>query len=696
MDASPDHSVLIYSHAGSLMITFAEPPAEAQVPAPPPTRQDNVHEMFHGVDLVDPYHWLEDGSSAETRKWLAAQDVYTHSFLDAQPSRPRIRKRLLEMFVHDWIGQPIEEGGYYFFYKKLAHDELASIYRRKKPAGADEVLLDAHAISPDKTTSLVLKKVSPGGTLLLYALRHGGEDEVELHIFDMEKRHDLADTLPRAKYGGVAWKKDKTGFYYSRIQPEGPRVYFHVLGTDPASDAMIFGEGYGPEMWIGPWVSEDGRYLLITVYTGWTKTELYFQNLEQKGPIKPLITGIPAYFISQFAGDSLIVLTNWEAPNWMILKIDLRDPSRDKWKQIVPASGGSIENFSLIGGKIFVNYLHNVTSRIAIFSLDGMALGLVNLPSSGSATISGRWDRDQGILVFSSFTTPYSIYRYSSASGKRDLWFRSPIQFDSSRYVMRQVWYSSKDGTRVPMFLVHRKGLKPDGRTPTLLYGYGGFNTSLTPDFSSTAAWWIEQGGIYAVANTRGGAEFGEAWHRAGMLDKKQNVFDDFIAAAEWLIHNKYTNPDKLAIQGGSNGGLLVGAVTMQRPELFRAVLCEYPDLDMVRWYKFTRNPLAALEYGSAADPEQFKFLYAYSPYEHVRPGTAYPAMLFISGDGDTRVPPEQARKMTARVQAASTSGRPVLLMYDTNSGHSGGRAFTKAIDDYAFELTFLAWQLGI
>jgi prolyl oligopeptidase len=330
--------------------------------------------------------------------------------------------------------------------------------------------------------------------------------------------------------------------------------------------------------------------------------------------------------------------------------------------------------------------------------LAGKRVGEVDLPSLGSASLSGRSDRDEGFLYFSSFTTPGSIYRYSAATGKRDLWFRSPIPIEPDRFQVEQVWYSSKDGTRIPMFLIHRKDIKPDGHLPVLLYGYGGFDTSLTPDFDTNAVWWAEQGGIYAIANLRGGGEFGEAWHKAGMLEHKQNVFDDFIAAAEWLIKNKYTAPEKLAIWGGSNGGLLVGAVTTQRPDLFRAVICEHPDLDIVRYPKLTKHnsPASMLEYGNADDPQQFKFVYAYSPYQHVTAGTKYPAMLFTSGDEDTRVPPEQARKMAARVQSASSSGLPVMLMYDVKAGHSGGRPASQWIDEQALKLSFLSWQLDM
>ncbi len=682
-----------------LLACFAGSQARSQAPSAPATRQDNVKEVIHGVEIIDPYRWLEDRESQETRNWVAAENAYTHALLDGLPMRATASKRLMEMLHHDTMGAPLQEGGYYFFTKKGADQDLSSIYRRKGPSGADELLIDPLPMSADHTTSVGINGVTADGSLMLYAIRRGGEDETELHVLDLNNHRDLPDVLPRALYLGASWKKDKSGFYYALGRRDvGKRIYYHALGSDPAKDPQIFGEGYGPDTWIGPGVSEDGRYLLIDVQAGWAKNEIFIQNLADNGPIHPLITGINAHFRPQFAGDFLIVQTDWQAPRDRILKIDLRDPKPEKWQEIVPAADDAIEGFSVIAGKLFVNYLHNVTSHIAIFSLEGKPLGEVALPSAGSAGIEGRWDRDEGILYFSSYTTPVSIYRYSVSSGKRELWFRNPVPFDSDRFEMEQVWFSSKDGTRVPMFLIHRKGLKPDGQTPTILYGYGGFNVSLTPNFNTTAGWWVEQGGIYAVANLRGGGEFGEAWHKAGMLGNKQNVFDDFIAAAEWLIKNKYTNPQKLAIWGGSNGGLLVGSVLTQRPDLFRAVICDHPDLDMVRYYKFTKNnnPPALLEYGNAADPAQFKFLYAYSPYQHVQPGTKYPAVLITSGDADTRVPPEQARKMAARLQAATRSGSPVLLLYDNKAGHSGGRPFSQIVDELSLKLSFLAWQLGM
>jgi prolyl oligopeptidase len=673
-------------------------PVYAQVPAPPPTRQDNVVEEIHGVKIVDPYRWLEDADSQETRNWETAQNAYLHSLLDGTPMLPGIQRRMKEMLVHDAIGGPSYRRGYYFFYSRKAGQDLWSFLRRKGIAGKDEILLDPHSLSADHTTTVHTYAISEDGNMLVYGIRRGGEDETEVHVMDMGAHRDLPDVLPRAVYTGIAWSKDQKGFFYGySTRGAAKRISYHGLSTDAALDREIFA-GSSPDLWIVPRVSPNGRYLLIESWKGYTASDLYIQDLEHHGPLRPLVTGIEAQFYAEFADDMLIVRTDSKAPNFRVLKIDLHSPGQDKWQEIIPANQDAMDDITLIGRKLFVTYLHNVTSEILIFSLQGRRLGRVELPPAVSAGMSGRYGQDEGILYFSSFTTPRSYFRLSEATGKRDLWYRDPVQIDPKDYVAEQVWYSSKDGTRVPMFLVYRKGMKPDGQRPVLLYGYGGFAVSQTPGFNETAVWWADHGGIYAVANIRGGGEFGEKWHLAGRLEKKQNVFDDFIAAGEWLIQNKLTNPQKLTIWGGSNGGLLVGAVTTQRPELFRAVICEHPDLDMVRYPQFTKNnlPQAMLEYGNSTDPEQFKFLYAYSPYQNVKPGMRYPAMLFTSGDADTRVPPEQARKMTARMQAATTSGLPVLLMYDIKAGHSGGRPFSQIVEELSFKLSFLAGQVGM
>lgn len=669
------------------------------VKAPPPTRVDGVREVMHGVELVDPYRWLEDQGSLEVRAWIDAQNTYTHALLDDLPSREGIRRRLSELMRIDQERPPEERDGTFFLWKKGASDDLWVLCQRQGPEGDDHVLIDSHVLSSDHTTTVTVLDISGDGRLLAYGMRQGGEDEIELHVMDAQTRRDLPDRLPRAIYRSLCFEKGNQGFYYARRERGvGERIYYHKMGADPAGDTLVFGEGYGPDKWISVQQSDDGRYLLFSVSHGWGRSELYVQDLAAGGPVRPIVCDVDAAFMARFAGDRLIVRTDWQAPNRRIVAIDPRDPAPERWQEIVPEGPDPIQDFSLAGSRLFVHYLHNVRSQVRVFTPTGEPLGEVPLPGLGTASSpAGRWESDTAFFTFQSYTVPPTIYRYDVATGECDIWARDQVPFDPDGFETHQVWYSSRDGTRVPMSIVHRKGLVRDGNRPTLLHGYGGFNGCLTPQFSPLVTVWIESGGVYAVANLRGGGEFGESWHRAGMLDKKQNVFDDFIAAAEWLTANGYTQPSRLAIQGASNGGLLVGAALTQRPDLFQAVLCQFPDLDMVRYYQFKNNNAPALlEYGNAADPEQFKFLYAYSPYQNVRPGTAYPAILLVTGDADTRVPPEQARKMTALLQASTASGRPVLCLYDTKAGHSGGRPLSKVIEDLSLEIAFLFWQLGV
>ena len=665
-------------------------------PAPPATRVENFRESFHGQELVDPYHWLEESSSPATRQWIEAQNGYAQALLAPLPSRPALQRRLLEMLDHDSVDVPLLRNGYFYFGKRRAGQELWTFYRRKADGGHEELLLDPNPLSPDHTTSISVAGITDNGALVAYQVRQGGRDEAELHILDVAQHQDLPDPLPPALYRGFAFNKDGSGFYYGlQRRDTGQRLFYHSLRTKSA-DIEVFAKG--ADTWVAPVVSENGRYLLVVARHGWSSDELYIQNLQSDSAIRPLVTGLNAKFEPVFAGDFLFVQTDWKAPKGRVLRIDLRDPAPEKWRELVAEGDDALQASAIFGGKLFLTHLHNVASVIRIFSLDGKPQGEVPVPALSTAGISGRADQQEGLLFCSSYTTPYSIYRYNAVTGTKTLWYRDAVPFPSNDFETEQVWYRSKDGTRIPMCLIHRKGLKPQGDTPTILFGYGGFDVSLTPDFNHKCAWWIEHGGLYAVANLRGGGEFGQQWHQAGMLEKKQNVFDDFIAGSEWLIAHHYTRPAKLAIYGGSNGGLLVAAALTQRPDLYRAVICWHPDLDMVRYYKYTKNnnPPALLEYGNAADAGQFKFLYAYSPYEHVRPGTRYPAVLLESGDADTRVPPEQARKMTARLQAASTSGYPILLLYDAKAGHAGGLPFTKTVEQATDELSFVAWQLGL
>ncbi len=681
--------------------------APATVPAPPPTRQEDFKEVLHGVEIPDPYRWLEDQQAPETRRWIDAQNAYSHALLDKLPARDSIRRRLDELLSVDAMSAPAEQNGRYVFSLRRAKADLASLYLRRGLTGQDELLLDPAGMSADHTVTVTDLDLSRDGRLLVYGIRHGGEDELEVRVLDLDSRKDLPDRLPRALYRGIVLKPDGSGFYYNLQDREtGIRTLFHALGTDPAADVQVFGGDLGKDKWAGiAEVTSDGRYALFVVNHGWGRTQAYLQDLTAPGglkaPIKPIIDGLDAYFNVQLAGHTLFTWTDWQASNRRILAIDLDHPAREQWREIVPAGPDPLQGFAIAGGKLFVHYLHDVTSRIKIFSLDGKPEGEVFLPGLGSVGgLGSRWDGREVFFDFESFTVPSTTFRYDVATAKTEVWTRDRVRFSSEPFETRQVWYRSKDGTRIPMFLVHKKGLSRDRPHPTRLYGYGGFRVSLLPRFSAAVAWWLEQGGVYAMANLRGGSELGEDWHRAGMLEKKQNVFDDFIGAAEWLIASGVTDPQHLAIEGTSNGGLLVGAALTQRPDLYRAVLCRFPDLDMVGYYRFeNNNPPALLEYGDASKPDQFKFLYAYSPYQKVKPGTAYPAVLLVTGDADTRVPPLQARKMTARLQAASTSvtsGRPVLLLYDTAAGHSGGKPMSRVIDDASLEVAFLAWQLGL
>lgn len=672
--------------------------AKAQPKAPPQTRQDNVTEVLHGVELVDPYRWLEDQKAAETRAWIDAQNAYTDALLAAVPGREQLKQRLTALLKTDSIDLPGERNGRYFFIKRPAGQEQGIVYVRKGLTGSDEALIDPNPKSPDHTTSVNLLSASSDGTLLAYDVRQGGEDEATPHLFDVEARKDLSDRMPKARYWNFTIRPDKSAVYYTRRTPDGPRVFMHKIGTDAAADAEIFGRGYGPEKIIRCSVSEDGRTLLIHVWHGSAadRVEVYAQDLAQQGPILPIVRDLPARFFAQVAGDRLFLFTNWKAAKGRILAADLKDPARERWREVVPESDAVIESVSLVGGRLAVRLTLNASSRLKVFEPDGKLVAEVALPAIGSVSnLSGRWASNETFFAFSSFHIPTTIYRYDLAKGALEVWAKLAAPIESEKYELKQVWYSSKDGTKVPMFLVHARGIRLDGSNPTLLTGYGGFNVSETPVFSPRAAAWISGGGVFAFANLRGGGEFGEEWHRAGMLANKQNVFDDFIAAAEWLIRNGYTRPARLAIRGNSNGGLLVGAALTQRPDLFGAAVCGFPLLDMVRYHKFLVAKLWVPEYGSSDDPEQFKWIYAYSPYQRIKPGTNYPAVLFITGDSDTRVDPLHARKMAARLQAATSSGRPALLHYDTKAGHSGGRPISKQVDDLTDELSFLFWQLG-
>jgi prolyl oligopeptidase len=681
-------SVLV---AGGALAVWA---GQAARQGPPETRRDNVKEVIHGVELVDPYRWLEDGKSPETQAWIEAQNAYTRSLLESLPGRERLKRRITELQRIDETWSSRERNGRYFFEKRLASQEQFVIYMRQGLKGDDQVLIDPHPMSPDRTSYVSLMAASKDGTLIAYALWQRGENEATLHVFNVDTRRDLPDLLPRGVYFSVSFKPDNSGFYYTRQETRGSRVYYHPLGSDPPKDTELFGKGYGSDKIMFADLSEDGRYLLIHVWHGMAanETEIYFQDVVGRGPIQSVVNDLPARFFGAVGGNQLFMRTNWKAANGRVFAVDLNNPVRDRWREIIPETDGFIEEVAPVGGKLVVNYTRNLTSQVRVFDPSGRHLRDITLPAIGSIAVplSGRWESSEAFYAFSSYTVPKTIYRYDMATGNQEVWARLEVPVDSDRLEVKQVWYESKDKTRIPMFLVYAKGMQLDGSRPTLLSGYGGFAVNFTPWFTPAAVLWAERGGVYAWATLRGGAEFGEEWHKAGMLDKKQNVFDDFIAAAEWLIQNRYTNATKLAIEGISNGGLLMGAALTQRPDLFGAVACRYPLLDMVRYHKFLLAPVWLSEYGSADDPEQFKYLYAYSPYHHVKPGGKYPAVLFFTGDSDPH-DSLHSRKMAALLQSATNSGRPVLFRYET----VGAFPLSTEIEEMTDEHLFLFWQLG-
>ncbi len=670
-------------------------------PKAPKTRAESVSDTLHGVAVADPYRWLENQNSPGTREWIAAENRYAESVLGTIPGREALVRRLEKLMKVDQQGIPREAGGRYFYSARRGGDEQSMLYVRRGLSGTDEVLVDPHPMSPDRTVSVNFVDISDDGKLVAYGTRQGGEDEVAVSIVDVDTKVLLPDRFPRARYSGFAITNDHKWAWYGKQTDKGPRVFRHAMGSDPAADEMVFGEVYGPGVGIGASITEDGKWLQLGVsYGSAGKTEIWVKNLATNGPITPVVKGIDAEFSGRIASNTLFVRTDWKAPNGRVLRIDLGNPEPEAWKEIVPEGKAPLQGTFLAGGRLFVSDLPDVASRVRIFDANGKPLGILPLPGIGSGGgVAGRWGRDEAFFTFTSFNAPLTIYRYDVKTNKAVEWWKSGVPVDPAAIEVKQVFVTSKDGTKIPMFLVYRKGLVPDGKAPVWLTGYGGFRISQTPGFRANAILWAERGGVYAVAGLRGGGEYGEEWHKAGMLAKKQNVFDDFISAAEWLIANRYTTSERLAISGGSNGGLLVGAAMTQRPELFRAVICSVPLLDMVRYDRFKIAKFWVPEYGTADDAEQFRVLYAYSPYHHVKDGTRYPAVLFVSGDSDTRVDPLHARKMAARMQKAVEGvpgARPVLLHYDTKSGHSGGKPVSKAIEDTADEIQFLFGQLGM
>jgi prolyl oligopeptidase len=678
---------------------------------PPAAEKRPLEETFHGIKVVDNYRWLEKNSAA-TQKWVEQEMSYTRSLLDPLPGRAQIHQRLTELLSIGNIGVPQLEGRHYFYTRRNGMQNQPVLYVREGVNGKDRVLVDPNQLAADGTVALDWFQASENGKYVAYGTSASGSEMSTLHIIETNSGTILPDTIERTRAASIAWTHDNFGFYYTRYPkkgdvPDGEEVYhrhifYHELGTAPDTDQPIFGEGRDLEDWPSVSMDNDGRLLLITVAQGWTKTELFLMDLKRGTPPTRITVNKNFLYRATAYNGRLYIVTNEDAPRYRVFMAEAGNYERDDWQEIIPQTGSVLQNIGLWGDKIVAQYEQNASSQLKIFESDGTSVKDVALPAIGTVwDLSGKWNRDEIFYGFQSFTFAPSIYRYDLKTGTTSLWAKVDApSIDPANYDVQQEWFNSKDGTRVPMFVVHKKGLKKNGDNPTLLTGYGGFNLSNTPAFKPATYLWLEHGGVYAVANLRGGAEFGEDWHRAGMLGNKQNVFDDMIAAAEHLIAEKYTDKNHLAIQGGSNGGLLMGAMITQRPDLFRAVVCQVPLLDMLHYQDFQIAKLWIPEYGSAESAEQFEWLYAYSPYHRVKPGVEYPATLFMTADTDTRVDPMHAKKMAARMQAEAKNGRskqrPILLRIEPKAGHGAGKPVAKQIEEFTDIYSFLFWQLGV
>jgi len=605
--------------------TFAaDDSASTTTSGPPKAKSEPITDMVQGHKIVDPYRYMEDASNPDTQAYVQQQLAYTRSVLDKLPGRDKIQARLEQLLTIGTIGAPQMGGNYYFYTRREGHQNQPVLYVREGLTGTDRTLVDANQMSSDGTVALDWWFPSETGKFVAYGTSASGSEESTLHIVETATGKVLTDAIERTRFASLAWKSDDSGFYYTRHPKKGDvppgeevyhvKVFYHAVGSEPAADPYIFGEGRNAQDIPSVSLSEDDRWLLITVFEGWAKSELYLQDLKAGTQPVEITTGKVFLYGGDFLDGKLYITTNEDAPRYRVFVTDAANAKRDNWKELIPQTDAVLQAASVFGGKLYCQYEHSASSLLRLYSLQGKKLDDIALPTIGSVFASGgKWNRNEMFFGFHSYTVPPSIYHYDLKTGKTDLWAKVDApSIDPEKFEVEQAWFHSKDGTKVPMFVVHKKGLQKDGKNPTLLTGYGGFNVSLTPSFARSTFLWMEHGGVYAVANLRGGAEFGEDWHRAGMLGNKQNVFDDFIAAAEFLISDKYTDKDHLAIQGGSNGGLLMGAMITQRPDLFRAVVCAVPLLDMLRYQNFQIAKLWIAEYGSAEDPKQFDWLYAY------------------------------------------------------------------------------------
>ncbi len=684
--------------------------AQEGIVYPEARRSDHVDE-YHGTKVPDPYRWLEDPDSPETRKWIEAENALSSSFLEAIPQRKAILDRLTKLWNYERYGVPSRKGGRYFFTKNDGLQNQGVLYTMESLAGEPRVLLDPNRLSEDGTIALKGTSVSEDGNHLAYGLSSGGSDWEEWRVRDVRTGEDLADHLRWIKFSGASWTHDGKGFYYGRYDEPAAgqeleavnyfqKLYYHRVGTPQSEDRLVYERPDQKEWGFGATVSEDGRYLVIGVWrSSLDKSKVFYQDLQTPdSPIQELLGDFEASY--EFVGNDGPVfwfVTDRDAPRSRLIAVDTRDPAPGNWKEILPQFNDTLQSVSWVGGQFFATYLHDACTTVIAVDKNGALVREIGFPALGSAWgFQGDGADTETFYTFSSFAYPATIFRYDVATGKSEVFKKPAVDFDPDQFVTSQVWYQSKDGTKVPMFLCHKKGVGTDGTNPTYLYGYGGFAIEMGPWFSVSVLVWMEQGGVYAMPCLRGGGEFGEDWHQAGMRHSKQRVFEDFVAAAEWLVASNYTSPSRLAIGGGSNGGLLVGACMTQRPDLFGAALPDVGVMDMLRFHKFTIGWAWVDEYGSSDDPEDFEVLHAYSPLHNLQPGTKYPATLITTGDHDDRVVPAHSFKFAATLQAAQAGPAPVLIRIETKAGHGAGKPTAKLIEEAADRWAFLIRVLGV
>jgi prolyl oligopeptidase len=677
----------------------------------PEARRTNFVETLHGVEVADPYRWLEDDNAAETKAWVEAENKVTFAYLASIPERDRIRKRLEELWNFERFGLPSKHGSRYFISRNSGLQNQAVLYTMDSLTAEQKVLLDPNTLSADGTVALSGMSVSKDGTLLAYGVSRSGSDWQEWLVRDVETGKDLPDKIEWVKFSGASWLKDGSGFFYSRYDAPTEetklskanyfhKLCFHKLGTKQSEDRLVYERPDEKEWNFGGDVTDDGRYLIITASQGTDpKNRVFYAELANPAwTVKPLLTDFDAdYSFLDNEGPVFWFRTDLKAPRNRVIAIDTTQPERANWRELIPQTADKLEGVSTVGGRFTLNYLQDAHSVVQTAGFDGKPLGEIKLPGIGSAGgFGGERTDTETFYSYSGYTTPATSYRIDLKTGETTVFRKPSLPFKSEEYETRQVFFTSKDGTRIPMFITARKGLKFDGSNPSLLYGYGGFNISLTPGFSTSVAGWLELGGVYAVVNLRGGGEYGEEWHAAGTKHTKQNVFDDCIAAAEYLVKEKITSSKKLALMGGSNGGLLVGAVLNQRPDLFAAGLPAVGVMDMLRFHKFTIGWAWTSDYGTPDDAEDFKALYAISPYHNLKPGTKYPAIMVTTGDHDDRVVPAHSFKYAARLQTVQAGDAPVLIRIETKAGHGAGKPTSKLIEEAADKWAFLYENLGM